>query len=353
MITSIVSFILIFCIIVVAHELGHFLMARKNGIHVSEFFVGIGPTLFSFHQGGTKFSLRLFPLGGACVFQEEYEPEEEDGKAAEPSEGSFLKASVTARFSAILGGPLFNFIVAYIIGLFIVANTGTDLPVIEAISPGGQAEAAGLMVGDTITKINNEKIHLYRQIYFISYTSQGETLQVTYERDGVENSVAITPAYSEEAGRYLLGVNGYGRYVKCDPLQIFKCAFYEVEYGVTTTLKTLSMLVQGRLTKNDVSGPVGIAMVVGETYEIAKPYGISVVVLSMLNIAMILSVNLGIMNLLPIPALDGGRLVFLLIEMIRGKPLPPEKEGLVHMIGMAALLVLTVFVLFNDITKFF
>ncbi len=356
MVATIISFILIFCIIVLAHEFGHFLLGRKNGIHVTEFFIGMGPVLFSFNKGGTKYSLRLFPIGGACVFEGENGLEEEkEGEAAvsEPGEGSFLKASVWARFSTIFAGPLFNFILAYIIGLIIVANTGTDLPVIETISAGGQAETAGLMPGDTITKINHEKIHLYRQVYFISYTSRGETLQVTYERDGAENTVAITPAYSEEAGRYLLGINGSGKYVKSEGLQIFKIAFYEVEFGMTSTLKSLYMMIQGRLTKDDVAGPVGMAVMVGETYEMAKPYGAAAVILSMLNIAMILSVNLGIMNLLPLPALDGGRLVFLLAEMVRGKPLPPEKEGLVHMAGMIALMVLMVIILFNDITKFF
>ena len=113
------------------------------------------------------------------------------------------------------------------------------------------------------------------------------------------------------------------------------------------------MLVTGQLSKDDVSGPVGIVKVVDETYDYYKGYGASEVVLSMLNIALLLSVNLGIMNLLPLPALDGGRLVFLLIEALRGKPIPPEKEGMVHLAGMMALMVLMVLVLFNDITKFF
>lgn len=113
------------------------------------------------------------------------------------------------------------------------------------------------------------------------------------------------------------------------------------------------MLFSGKVTKDDVAGPVGIAQLVGNTYEEAKPYGMSSVILSMMNIAVLLSVNLGILNLLPVPALDGGRLVFLLIEAVRGKPIPPEKEGMVHLAGMAALMVLMVFVLFNDIARIF
>ncbi|MCL2050734.1 MAG: RIP metalloprotease RseP [Lachnospiraceae bacterium] len=362
-----ISFIIIFGLLVLAHELGHYLLGKKNGITVTEFFIGMGPTLFSFTKGGTKFSLKLFPIGGACLFEGEtgntFEKEDnrpaadgskslDEERAPEISEGSFLKASVGARFSTILAGPVFNFLLAYLIGLIIIGNAGIDLPIIMNITPGGQAEAAGLMPGDVIKKINNEKINVFRQILFISHTSRGETLRVTYERDGILDTAVITPVYSEEFGRYLLGINA-GQYTKTGSLSVFRNAYYEVKFGMTSTLKSLRMLVQGRLTKDDVAGPVGMATIVGETFEAAKPHGTSVVLLSMLNIAMILSVNLGIINLLPLPALDGGRLVFIIIEMIRGKPIAPEKEGLVHLAGMIALMVLMVFILFNDISRLF
>lgn len=360
---TIVSFIIIFGLIVLAHELGHYLLGRKNGITVTEFFIGMGPTLFSFTKAGTKFSLKLFPIGGACLFEGEtgnsLEKKDEDisaedeKKPPELSEGSFLKASVGARFSTIFAGPIFNFLLAYLIGLVIIGNTGTDLPVLNLVTPGGQAEAAGLMPGDVIKRINNEKIDIYRQIFFISYTSRGEPLTITYERDGVSDTVVLTPTYDEEQGRYLIGVNAYGDYMKTGSLSIFKNAYYEVKFGMVSTLKSLKMLVMGQLSKNDIAGPVGMATIVGETFAAAKPHGTSMVLVSMFNIAMILSVNLGIMNLLPLPALDGGRLVFILLEMVRGKPVAPEKEGLVHLAGMIALMVLMVFILFNDIARIF
>ena len=360
---TIISFIIIFGLIVLAHELGHYLLGRKNGITVTEFFIGMGPTLFSFTKAGTKFSLKLFPIGGACLFEgetgnslekkDENTSEENEKKVPELSEGSFLKASAGGRFSTIFAGPVFNFLLAYLIGLIIIGNTGIDLPVLAVVTPGGQAEAAGLMPGDVIKRINHEKIDIYRQIFFISYTSRGEPLAITYERDGVTDTVMVTPAYSEELGRYLVGVNAYGEYTKTGSLSIFRNAYYEVKFGMVSTLKSLKMLVTGQLSKNDIAGPVGMATIVGETFEAAKPHGVSVVLLSMLNIAMILSVNLGIMNLLPLPALDGGRLVFIILEMIRGKPVAPEKEGLVHLAGMIALMVLMVFILFNDISRIF
>ncbi len=178
-------------------------------------------------------------------------------------------------------------------------------------------------------------------------------MEVEYLRDGEKRSVTITPVYDSGAGRYYMGFAGVSEYFKCQGLEVFPHSFYKLEYWVSSTFKSLGMLFSGKVTKDDVAGPVGIAQLVGNTYEEAKPYGMSSVILSMMNIAVLLSVNLGILNLLPVPALDGGRLVFLLIEAVRGKPIPPEKEGMVHLAGMAALMVLMVFVLFNDIARIF
>jgi regulator of sigma E protease len=274
-----------------------------------------------------------------------------EGEKPELSEGSFLKASVWARFSTILAGPAANFILAYLMGLVIVANTGIDPPVVGAV--GGQAELAGIRAGDVITRINNENIHIYRQIVFISYANRGEDLHVTYERDGERHTATITPIYNEDYGRYLMGITSTGVYEKGGGLAVFRDAYYELSFGTVSTFKSLRMLIGGQLGKDDVAGPVGIATIVGDTYEMAQPYGWTVVILSMLNIAMIISVNLAIMNLLPLPALDGGRLVFIILEMVRGKPIAPEKEGMVHLAGMIALMVLMVFILFNDISRLF
>lgn len=349
MIVSIILFIIIFCVIVVSHELGHFLVAKKNGIHVMEFFIGMGPTLFSFVKGETKYSLKLLPIGGACVF------EGEDGleaKKGELSERAFPNASVWARFATVLAGPLFNFITAFLMAVIIVWACGVTLPVVQSVTEGGAAEAAGLQEGDIICKMNGKNIHLQEQVSFYSIVNKGEPFDIVYLRDGEKHSVTLQPIFSEEDNRYYIGITG-GEFLDCSVLQTFQYAFYTMEYSVQSTFKSLAMLVRGQLTRNDVSGPVGIVKVVDETYEAVKDYGAINVALNMINIALLLSVNLGIINLLPLPALDGGRLVFLLIEAVRGKPIPPEKEGMVHLGGMMALMVLMVLVLFNDITKFF
>lgn len=349
MAVSIILFIVIFCVIVVAHEFGHLLVAKANGIHVVEFFIGMGPTLLSFTKGDTKYSLKLLPLGGACVF------EGEDGlntKEGEVSEGAFQNAPVWGRFATVLAGPLFNFLLAYLLAVILVSNTGVLLPVVSSVQEGSGAEEAGLCVGDRIVKMDGKGVHLYQQVVLNSQLNvKGDPFTITYERDGERDTVVVQPSYDEEAQRYLMGITT-GEYLKCNVLQNFQYAFYMMNFEVEMVFKSLGMLVTGQLSMDDLSGPVGIVKVVDETYTEAKTYGASTVALSMVELALLLAVNLGVMNLLPIPALDGGRLVFLLVEAVRGKPVPPEKEGIVHLAGMAVLMILMVVVLFNDISKF-
>lgn len=350
---AILIFILIICTIIIAHELGHFLLAKANGITVKEFFVGMGPTLCSFMKGGTKYSLKLFPIGGACVFEGEdgRAEEDEDGESIPLSEGAFPNANVWARISTVVAGPLFNFILAYFLALIIVGTTYSDKPVIQGLIPGYAAEEAGMQPGDLITRMDGERVYLSREVNLITTLKQGEPMSVEYMRDGQTHEVVLVPKLDEAGGRYLLGFQGYAEYFKCSPAQVFQYSYYEVRYGLKATLKSLQMLVQGKAGKDEVSGPIGIAVLVDDVVEQTKPEGAMVVAVNMLNLAMLLSVNLGVLNLLPLPALDGGRLVFLLIEVVRGKPIPPEKEGMVHLAGFAVLIGFMVFVMYNDIVK--
>ncbi|MCI9188566.1 MAG: RIP metalloprotease RseP [Lachnospiraceae bacterium] len=351
---TLILFIIIFGVVVIAHEFGHFLLAKANGIHVVEFAVGMGPTLCSFQKKGTKYSLKLFPIGGACMF------EGEDGlltKEGESSEGSFLNASVWGRISTVVAGPVFNFILAFFIALIMVSMTDYVAirdPVATEVAEGGGAEAAGLQDGDRIISINGEKICLYQEIsLYMQASYRGGDLEVVYERDGTKYTTTLTPQYDEASGIYLLGVMN-ADFVEPRGIDTLKYAWYEMRYSVKATYKSLGMIFRGKVSRQDVAGPVGIAVnVVGKTYDEAKNYGWQSVFLSMLNITLMLSVNLGILNLLPVPALDGGRLVFLLVEVIRGKPVPPEKEGMVHFVGLMFFMVLMVFIFFNDLSNIF
>ncbi|MDE7246475.1 MAG: RIP metalloprotease RseP [Lachnospiraceae bacterium] len=356
MIRTIILFIIVFGLVVISHELGHFLIGRKNGIRVVEFAVGMGPTLFSFTARGTKWSLKLLPLGGACMFEGEDGLEREEGLREEQEEAgegiAFTEAGVWARIATVFAGPFFNFILAFVIAVILCVFTGADLPVVGTVMEGSAASEAGLQQGDVITKIGREPIHFYREVSMISALNQGEMMEITYERNGEKAVTVLAPQYSEEDGRYYMGITNGGDYLECNPLQVFQYGFYEVEYWVKLTYKSLAMLLKGQVTKDDVTGPVGIAQLVGESYDQAeKDYGTSYAILTMLQIVVLLSVNLGIMNLLPIPALDGGRLVFMLVEVVRGKPVPPEKEGMVHFAGLVVLMVLMVFIMYNDIMR--
>ena len=351
---SIFIFLIMFTVVVFSHEFGHFLLAKLNGITVVEFSIGMGPTLLHFTKGGTKYSLKLLPLGGACMFEGENGVIDEDKEAPqEEIEGSFSKAGVWQRIATVVAGPVFNFILAFIFSLIIVGFCGSDKPVIQGTMEGYPAEMAGIEAGDLVTKVNNEKIHLYRQISLISALNKGEELEIEYIRDGETYVTTIVPQYKEGNGRYYIGILGSGELIECKGGNLFKYAFYEMEYWFGYTFKCLKMLVTGQLTKDDVAGPVGMTQQIGETYEAVKPYGFSSVLFTMMEFATLVSVNLGVLNLLPIPALDGGRLVFMLIEVVRGKPIPPEKEGIVHLIGFAALFILMIFVMFNDIMRLF
>lgn len=380
MIRTIILFIIIFSIVVISHELGHFLIGRRNGIRVVEFSVGMGPTLFSYYKGGVKYSLKLLPIGGACMFDgedsvaEAREPEEPGGmhrragveaefppaaddggerKYRMEAEGvAFPEAGVWKRIAAVFAGPFFNFILAFVVAVVLTAFSGADLPVIGQLSENSAAGEAGLQPGDRITRIGHEKIHFYREVMVISSLSRGEPMEVHYERNGERGVTTVQPRYDAQAGRYYMGFVGAGEYLKCNPLQVFQYGFYEVEYYVKTTYKSLAMLIGGKVTKDDVSGPIGIAQFVGESYDQAEEnYGTSSAILTMLEIVVLLSVNLGILNLLPLPALDGGRLLFMLVEVVRGKPVPPEKEGMVHFAGLVVLMVLMVFIMYNDIMR--
>lgn len=350
MLVSILIFLVIFLFLVVSHEYGHYIIGKVNGIHATEFFIGMGPKLIKWkNKEGTEFSIRPFPFGGACVFEGQDALEEEKG---ESTGHGFLEAPVWNRIPTVLAGPIFNIVLAYLCGVIIAYNAGALVPIVQEVLPQSGAEEAGIMQGDEIVKINGHTVHLSAEVSFASFYSTGEPMKVTVKRNGEKIKFLVTPKYDENDQRYYMGITN-GEYVECKGAKSLLYGAYNVEYVLKSTLESLRMIFTGQVGKDDVAGPVGLVKVVDETYDDAKEYGFLTVLLSMINLTMLLSANLAVINLLPLPALDGGRLVFMLVEAIRGKPVPPEKEGYVHLAGMALLLVLVVFVLFNDITRFF
>lgn len=342
---GIVIAILIFGAIVTFHELGHFLLAKKNGIRVDEFCLGFGPTLIGKEWKGTKFSIKLIPFGGACMMGED--------DAEDVSEGSFNSKSVWARISVIVAGPLFNLILAWILCIIMVAWVGYQAPVISSVSDGYSAKEQGIQSGDVIKKVGGRRIHLWNDINLYNLThSDEETVEVVYERDGKNYTAELEPRQLEGDASRLFGFRG-GEWVKPGILGAVQYGAYNVKYWICYTIDSLRMLVTGMVSVNEMSGPVGIVTVMDDVYKASAPQGWTVVVLNLMNLAVLLTANLGVLNLLPLPALDGGRLVFLLIEAVRKKRVSPEKESMVHFAGFALLMVLMVLVMFNDIRKLF
>lgn len=343
---NIIIAIVIFSIIIIFHELGHFLLAKANGIMVNEFSLGLGPTIIGFTKGETKYSLKLFPFGGACMMEGEDESSE--------NERAFRNKSVWARMSVVFAGPFFNFIMAFVFSMILIGCIGYDKPVISDVIEGYAAENAGMQGGDTILELNGKTIHFYREVSAYSTFHAGEEIDITYERDGKTYETTLTPQLDEESGRYLYGFIGNSTRTKGNAVQVFTYSAYEVKYWITTTVESLRLLVTGKVSVNDLSGPVGIVKTIGDTYEQSvSTDGYYYAFLNLLNIAIFLSANLGVMNLLPLPALDGGRLVFMIVEVIRRKPVDPDKEGMIHLVGIILLMLLMVLVMFNDIKKLF
>ena len=343
---KIIIAILIFSIIVLFHELGHFLLAKANGIRVNEFCLGFGPKLLSFQKGETVYSIKLLPLGGACMMEGE-DDESSDQRA-------FGNKSVWARMSVVFAGPFFNFIMAFFFAFILILCIGCDKPVLSDVIEGYAAEEAGMQSGDVIVKMNHHRIHFYREVSAYSMFHAGEPVEITYQRDGESYTTTLHPQYDEETGRYLYGFIGTANRERVNVFEAFANSLYEVRYSIYSTVQSLRMLITGGYSVNDLSGPVGLVKVIGDTYEDSvSTDGYYYAFLNMLNIAIFLSANLGVMNLLPIPALDGGRLVFLIVEAIRRKRIDPNKEGMVHFIGIVLLFALMGIVMFNDIRKLF
>ena len=335
--------LIIFSAIVIFHELGHFLLAKWNGIEVIEFSLGMGPRLLSHVWGDTRYSLKLLPIGGSCQMVGE--------EQASDSEGAFGNKSVWARIAVVAAGPVFNFILAWVLALIIVGSVGYDNTMVDII-PDSAAAEAGMEDGDQIISINGSRTWLYREVSLYSSLHQGQTATVVFERNGEKQTVVLTPKQSD-TGAYLYGFSRTVQREKGGALETVGYSCAEIRYWLKATVESLKMLIGGQVGLEEMSGPVGIVSTIGDTYKESRVDGWYYVTMNMIMIAILLSVNLGVMNLLPIPALDGGRLVFLILEAIRGKAIPQEKESMVHFTGFVLLMGLMAVILFSDLHKLF
>lgn len=348
---SIVLTVIIFGIIVIIHEGGHFLAAKKCGVLVEEFAIGMGPKIFSKIKGETLYSVRLFPVGGFCRMA--------DDDIGSNSSRGFNSVSIYKKMIIVLAGVIMNFLLAFFISAGLESfsvHSELNISKVEANSP---AATAGIMPGDKIVGIDNSSVHIYDDLRFELMTLKGDRTTVSVERNGKNMDFKLEPIKTSEGNKLgvvlevkspLFGESIEG-YERAGILDVLHSGFWEMVYMVKTTVYGITQMVTMQISVDEVAGPIGLTTFVGDVYQESVKISIWSVVYNIAYITALLSANLGVMNILPIPALDGGRFIFLILEWFRGKPIPPEKEGAVHIVGFFLLMAFGIFIAFNDIIK--
>lgn len=333
--------LLIFTLIVMAHELGHFIVAKKNGVFVQEFAIGMGPKIFSKQKGETLYSVRILPIGGFCAMQEEF------GESGDSR--SLSSKTVWQRAGILLAGPIMNFLFAFVLMCIIVSAQGKPSNIIGSLEPGFPAQKAGMQVKDKIVMINGIKTKDMEDISRVLNTIGDETIIFTISRQGKEEDLNIKREYSEKDQRYLVGFTA--EMVKGDIVDNISQGFKETINLVVMTIEGFKMIITRQVSVDQLSGPVGVISAGVQVWDEGLKQSTWFAVQQMLFLGALISANLGVFNLLPFPALDGGRVLFLIIEGIRGKPIDSNKEAFVHFLGFVLLMLLMVIVLYNDITR--
>ena len=334
----IIEALLLLSVLVMIHELGHYTAGRLLGFSILEYAIGMGPKIVGFKKNGIEYNLRALPLGGMCRFYGE-----DDGVK---DERCFNAQKAWKRFIVILAGPVMNFVLAFVLAVILLLGWGVaDESQIFVLGVGEStpAQAAGLQEGDQFLTVDGQKVESYEALTGAVAAADAQHMEVVVLRDGQEETLILSDLYNAENGANFMGVTlAYG---------IKKVGLgYALKEGAATcwemaglVFKSLGMLITREATLKDMAGPVGIVQLLGQAAESGW--------YTVLNLCTLLSVNLGVFNLFPIPGLDGGRIFFILIEWVRGKPVPPEKEGMVHLVGLGLLLILVAVVTFNDVLR--
>ncbi|MCX5781001.1 MAG: RIP metalloprotease RseP [Firmicutes bacterium] len=338
---TIIIALIMLAVLILAHEWGHFIVARLIGIPVHEFSLGFGRKLYSTHKNGVEYSLRLIPMGGFVRMAGE-----EPGDMQDPD--GYNKRRPLEKMGVAFSGPFMNFVLAIFIFIYTFAFIGIPQPMHEAVVgelvQGKPAVTAGLQTGDRIVKVNDTAIASWDQFVGLVQTSEvGSNLVVGIERGGTNLEIPLHPIFDEQLGYPIVGVYPQLEYIKQGILNSIKLGFVQTYQMTLLLLGGLGMLFTGAVAPSQLAGPVGITTMVGEAVQGGMIY--------LLSFTAFLSINLGIVNLLPIPALDGSRIVFALVEAVRRKPLDPEKEGFIHWLGFVFLMLIIIFATYNDIVR--
>lgn len=337
---TVIATIFVFGLLILFHELGHFITAKSVGMRVDEFAIGFGPKLVSRKVGETIYSIRIIPLGGFNKIAGMDPDEEQD-------ERSFSAKPIWARMLVIIAGSAMNFVLPVIL-LFIVfvsagIDTPSDQPIIGTVFPEKPAAIAGLMAGDRVTAVNGNTIDSWRQFVAAIQSNAGKELTITYSRsDDKPKAVMLTPEYDEKGKRGIIGVTPKIDKYQPGILESAGLAARQTFIVAESMLVGIGEMITGK-TAADVAGPIGVAQMAGEVAQLG--------IIPLLQFAAFLSINLGLINLLPVPVLDGGHVVTLAVEGLRGKPLNKNQMQFIQMIGFALLMLLFVVATFKDIAR--
>ncbi len=363
LLNNVLSVFLVLMLVVFIHELGHFLVGRWCGVQIQAFSIGFGKELFGYNDKyGTRWKLSVIPLGGYVKFVGDENaaslPKASGQPEADRDTTLFHNASVWKRTAVVAAGPVANFILAIAIFAVVFATLGRPVtaPRVDTLMPGGAAEAAGFLPGDMIVEIDGKPIESFSQIQQIVTLAAGNVLTVIVDRDGELITLTPTPERREMpdglGGTHRIGVLGITRnmgegdlvYKQFGPLQAIAEGVRETGHIIERTMTYVGRLLSGRETADQLSGPIRVAQVSGVIW-------VSGGLPALLQLSAILSVSIGLINLFPVPMLDGGHLVFYAIEAIRGRPVSQRAQEIGFRIGLALVIMLFVFVTFNDIVR--
>lgn len=330
---TIIYAIIMFCLLIFIHELGHFMAAKACGVKVNEFALGMGPALFKKQKGETLYALRAIPIGGYCAM--EGEDEESDDARAFNNKPAWKKAII------VVAGAAMNLLLCIIVLIIIALYTGTVTTTIDQVTDGGPAAKAGIKSGDEIVAIDNKPVREWTDIIEGIGAAKGQvTLQLNRQGEELSLTSALSKA-DDGTGRQVIGIV---------PMREHN-VITAVASGTANTWnmtkmmgKTIKQLFTGEVSTKELTGPVGIVYAVNDTAKYGFVY--------LLYLTALISLNLAIVNMLPLPALDGGRLIFIIVRKITGKAITDEMEGKIHFVGIMLLFALMIYVTWNDIVRF-
>lgn len=343
--------ILLLGILIMVHEFGHFAVARLCGIAVKEFSLGFGPVIWQHKskKSDTTFSIRPIPMGGYCMFYGDTDDDPNGSTKDDPR--NYNKAPVWKRMLSVLAGPGMNFVLAFVVSIALMGVYGAvaTTPVVQEVEDGMPAAEAGLQAGDIFVRVNQTEVEngtVQDVSNAIGADASSAPVEITVLRDGQEQTFTVTPQYDSELERYRVGVTIAQGYEKMPASSILPSAWSLCKQASVAIVESLGKLFTTGEGLNDAAGPVGVVSLVAQQ---TQQGGLEIY----LYLLVIISINLGLMNLIPIPGLDGSRLIFMLIEAIRRKPVNQKIEAGVHLCGYVLLFGLMIFFTFKDVLRLF